>query len=183
MDDQIKQIAERLKGLRDVLELTPEEVANVCDLPVDQYLKMENGDSDISVSVLQSIAREYNISLDVLMFGEEPRMSTYYITRQGAGVSVERTKVYKYQSLAAGFQRRKMNPFIVTVEPKTDQDIYLNRHEGQEFNMVIEGRMLLDINGKKLTLNPGDSVYFDSAQPHGMLALDGKALKFLAIII
>ena len=49
--------------------------------------------------------------------------------------------------------------------------------------MVIEGRMLLDINGKKLTLNPGDSVYFDSAQPHGMLALDGKALKFLAIII
>ncbi|MGP1476740.1 MAG: helix-turn-helix domain-containing protein [Phocaeicola sp.] len=183
MDDQIKQIAERLKGLRDVLELDPEEVAKVCDLPVNQYLKMESGDSDISVSVLQAIARQYNIPLDVLMFGEEPRMNTYYITRQGAGISVERTKAYKYQSLAAGFQGRKMDPFIVTVEPKDNQDIYYNRHEGQEFNMVIEGRMLLDINGKKLTLNPGDSVYFDSNLPHGMLALDRKTLKFLAIII
>lgn len=184
MSDQIKQIAERLQGLRDVLELTPEEVAESCQLSVEAYLGMESGEKDISVSALQKIARKYGIALDVLMFGEEPKMSSYFLTRRGAGVSVERTKAYKYESLASGFRGRKIDPFIVTVEPKPeDTPVYFNSHEGQEFNLVIEGRMLLNINGKELILNPGDSLYFDSAQPHGMMALDGKTVKFLAVIL
>lgn len=184
MSDQIKQIAERLQGLRDVLELTPQEVAESCQLTVEEYLGMESGEKDISVSALQKIARKYGIALDVLMFGEEPKMSAYFLTRRGTGVSVERTKAYKYESLASGFRGRKVDPFIVTVEPKPENTaIYFNSHEGQEFNLVIEGRMLLNINGKELILNPGDSLYFDSAQPHGMMALDGKTVKFLAVIM
>lgn len=184
MSDQIKQIAERLRGLRDVLELTPEEVAESCQFTVEEYWGMESGEKDISVSALQKISRKYGIALDVLMFGEEPKMSSYFLTRCGTGVSVERTKAYKYQSLASGFRGRKMEPFIVTVEPKpADTPIYFNSHEGQEFNLVIEGRMLLNINGKELILNPGDSLYFNSAQPHGMKALDDKMVKFLAVIM
>lgn len=184
MSDHLKQIAERLKGLREVLELTPEEVAESCQLTVDQYLGMESGEKDISVSALQKIARKYGIALDVLMFGEEPKMSSYFLTRCGTGVSVERTKAYKYQSLASGFRGRDMDPFIVTVEPKPeDTPIYFNSHEGQEFNWVIEGRMLLNLNGKELILNPGDSLYFNSSTPHGMKALDGKTVKFLAVIL
>ena len=179
MSDQIKQIAERLQGLRDVLELTPDEVAKSCQLSVEEYLGMESGEKDISVSALQKIARKYGIALDVLMFGEEPKM-----TRCGSGVSVERTKAYKYQSLASGFRGRKADPFIVTVEPKPENTpIHFNSHEGQEFNLVIEGRMLLNINGKELILNPGDSLYFDSSIPHGMMALDDKTVKFLAVIL
>ena len=179
MSDQIKQIAERLRGLRDVLELTSQEVAESCQLTVEEYLGMESGEKDISVSALQKIARKYGIALDVLMFGEEPKMSAYFLTRCGTGVSVERTKAYKYESLASGFRGRKVDPFIVP----EDTPIYFNSHEGQEFNLVIEGRMLLNINGKELILNPGDSLYFDSAQPHGMMALDGKTVKFLAVIM
>ena len=182
MSDQIKQIAERLQGLRDVLELTPDEVAKSCQLSVEEYLGMESGEKDISVSALQKIARKYGIALDVLMFGEEPKMSSYFLTRCGSGVSVERTKAYKYQSLASGFRGRKADPFIVTVEPE-NTPIHFNSHEGQEFNLVIEGRMLLNINGKELILNPGDSLYFDSSIPHGMMALDDKTVKFLAVIL
>lgn len=184
MNEQIMQIAERLRGLREALELTPEEVAACCQLSVDNYLELESGNTDISVSVLQQIARRYEVSLDVLMFGEEPKMKSYFLTRHGKGVSVERTKAYKYESLASGFRRRMADPFIVTVEPKPeDNPIHFNTHEGQEFNFVIEGRLLLNINGKELILNEGDSLYFDSAQPHGMMALDGKTVKFLAVIL
>lgn len=165
------------------MELTPEEVAESCHLTVEEYLDMESGETDISVSVLQQIARKYGIALDVLMFGEEPKMNTYFLTRCGAGVSVERTKAYRYQSLASGFRGRTADPFLVTVEPKPDDTpMHFNSHEGQEFNLVIEGRMLLNLNGKELILNPGDSLYFDSSIPHGMKALDGKTVKFLAII-
>ena len=194
MDEQIKQIAERLRGLRDALDLSAEEVAALdlsaeevasdCNLPVEEYRALESGESDLSVSLLQRIAHKYGITLDELMFGEEPKMKSYFLTRKGTGVSVERTKAYKYESLASGFKDRIADPFIVTVEPKPEGTaVYFNTHEGQEFNLVIEGRLLLNINGKELILNPGDSLYFDSSKPHGMLALDGKTVKFLAVVM
>jgi transcriptional regulator with XRE-family HTH domain len=182
MDDQIKQIAERLRGLRDVLELSAEDLSNDCDIPVEEYVQAETGESDISVSMLQKIAHKYNIALDALMFGEEPKMNTYFITRAGKGTSIERTKAYKYQSLAGGFKNRIADPFMVTVEPN-DKPIYFNSHSGQEFNLVTEGQMLISINGKELILNEGDSIYFNSKLPHGMKAMNGKIVRFLAVIM
>ena len=184
MDEQIKQIGERVHGLRDALDLSIEEMAADCQLDLKQYQQIESGESDISVSTLQRIAHRFDIPLDVLMFGEEPKMNSYFLTRKGTGISVERTKAYKYESLASGFRNRKADPFIVTVEPKPDDTpMYYNTHSGQEFNLVIEGRLLLSINGKELVLNPGDSLYFNSSLPHGMKALDGKTVKFLAIVM
>lgn len=183
MDEQLKQIGERLKGLRDVLDLTVDELAKLCGITPEQYLKMESGDSELSVANLQKIAKEYNISLDVLMFGEEPKMSTYFLTRKGQGQHVERRKAYNYESLASGFRGRKADPFIVTVEPKPgDAPQEMNSHSGQEFNMVIEGEMELTIGKKKVTLYEGDSIYFDATQPHGMRTINDKQVKFLAII-
>lgn len=144
MNEQIKQIAERLAGLRDALEITPEEMAKVCNLTPEQYMKLESGTVDISVSVLHQISQAYGVELTTLMFGDEPKMSSYFITRKGKGIAVERTKAYKYQSLAAGFVGRKADPFMVTVHPAPDgTPIYLNSHPGQEYNMVLKGRMFI----------------------------------------
>lgn len=184
MNEQIRQIAERLAGLRDALEITPEEMAQVCKLTTEQYLQLESGTVDISVSVLHQISQAYGVELTTLMFGDEPKMSAYFITRKGKGIAVERTKAYKYQSLAAGFVGRKADPFQVTVHPKPDDEpLYLNTHPGQEYNLILNGRMLLQINGKDLILEEGDSIYFNSELPHGMKALDGEKVVFLAIIL
>ena len=157
MCDPIKSIATRLRGLREVLELSEQEVADSCRLSVDEYRDMESGDADISVNVLQTIARRYGISLDVLMFGEEPKMNSYFITRAGTGVSVERRAAYKYEALASGFRDRRADPFIVTVEPSAaDAPMHLNCHTGQEMNYVLEGRLLIGLNGKEIVLNTGD---------------------------
>jgi len=183
MNEEIIQIAERLKGLRDVLDVSVEEMAEKCNVPVGEYLKIESGTVDISVSILHRISQAYGIELTTLMFGDEPKMSSYFVTRKGKGISVERTKAYKYQSLAAGFSKRKADPFMVTVHPKPDDEpIYQNTHPGQEYNYVINGRLLIQINGKDIVLDEGDSIYFNSEAPHGMKALDGKEVRFLAII-
>ena len=76
MEEQIIQIAERLRGLRDVLDLTIDDVICECGISREEYEKAESGSSDISVGMLQKISRQYNIPLDTLMFGEEPKMST-----------------------------------------------------------------------------------------------------------
>jgi transcriptional regulator with XRE-family HTH domain len=184
MNEQIKQMAERLRGLRDALEITAEEMAETCDLTTEAYLALESGTVDISVSLLHRVAHKYNVELTALMFGDEPTMNSYFVTRRGKGVSVERTHAYKYRSLAAGFARRRADPFMVTVHPKPDSEpVYLNTHAGQEFNYVVSGRLLLRIHGKDLVLEEGDSIYFNSELPHGMKALDGQIVRFLAIIL
>ena len=166
MEEAIKQIGERLKGLRDVLDIPAEEIANLCGITLEQYEKMENGER-----------------LDVLLFGEEPHMNSYFLTRKGQGLHIERRKAYNYESLASGFRGRTADPFIVTVEPKpADAPKEMNSHNGQEFNMVLEGTMELTIGNKTLTLNEGDSIYFDATQPHGMRAMNECPVKFLAII-
>lgn len=184
MDEQIKLIAERLVGLRDAMNIPTEEIAKVCELTVPQYLELESGNVDISVSTLHKISKAYGVELTTLMFGDEPKMSSYFVTRKDKGISVERTKAYKYQSLAAGFVGRKADPFLVTVHPKPEETpIYLNSHKGQEFNLVLSGKLFLQINNKELILEEGDSVYFNSELPHGMKALNGEKVCFLAIII
>ena len=95
MEDQIKQIGQRLKGLREVLDIPAEEVAQLCGVTVDHYMKMEEGEADPSVYRLSKISKRYGIALDVLLFGEEPRMKGYFLTRRNQGLSGERRKDYR----------------------------------------------------------------------------------------
>ncbi len=184
MATDLKQIGERIKGLREAIELSTSTMANKLEVEENDYIMYEAGQKDISISFLQRIEREFNVDLATLMFGEEPHMSSYFVTRKDKGVSVERVSAYKYQSLTAGFSNNLAEVFIVTVEPKpNDIDYFKNIHAGQEFNMVLEGSMAININGKDIILEEGDSIYFDSSLPHGMKALNGKQVKFLAVIL
>ena len=184
MEEAIKQIGERLKGLRDVLDIPAEEIAETCGITLDKYEKIEKGEVDITISNLMKIAKKYGVSTEELIFAEAPHMKSYYVTRKGQGMSIERTKAYKYQSLVGGFVNHKADVFIVTVEPKPEaHTIYKNSHPGQEFNLVLEGKMELYIGGKTMVLEEGDSIYFDSTKPHGMLAVGDKAVKFLAFTV
>lgn len=180
--DFIHQIAERIRGLRDALDITSSQMAAECGVAPQVLADYESGTVDIPVSFLHRLSAQYGVELSVLMFGNEPTMKSYFITRAGKGVKVERTGAYSYQDLAAGFQRRLMAPFMVTVEPsKEEGPLTLNTHEGQEFNYVVEGTLEITIAGHTNTLNPGDTIMFDARQPHGLRAV-GSTVKMLAII-
>ena len=182
MNTQIKQIAQRLHGLRDALDLTTEKVAEKCGVSREDYEKYESGNHDIPMSFICDMAQVFDVETTALISGNDPHSLAFSVTRKGNGTSVERTKVYKYQSLAHGFRNAKAEPFEVTVEP-SDKPIHLNSHLGQEFNFILEGIMDLQIAGNDILLNPGDSIYFDSSKPHGMKAMNGEKVKFLAVII
>jgi len=184
MEEAIKQIGERLKGLREVLDIPAKEIAELCDVTLEHYQKIENGDADPGVYRLSKIAKRYGIDLDVLLFGEEPRMNSYFVTRKGQGLSVNRRKDYKYQSLGSGFRGRKVDPYLVTVDPLPENENHnKNHHEGQEFDIIFEGTLEITIGEKVITLNPGDSIYFDSGENHCMRAIGDEPCKFLCIVI
>jgi transcriptional regulator with XRE-family HTH domain len=184
MEEQIKQIAERIRGLRDIYGISAAEMAAKLEISLEIYQSYESGLADIPVSILYRLAHAFKLELSSLLTGEEPRLHTYSLTRKEKGVSVERRKEYKYQSLASNFINKKGEPFIVTVEPKDPETaLSLNSHPGHEFNYILEGAIKIVVGKNELILNEGDSLYFDSSAAHGMQALNGKPARFLAIIL
>lgn len=184
MEESIKQIGQRLRGLREVLDISAEEIAELCGITLEHYQRIEEGEADPGVYRLTKIAKRYGISLDVLLFGEEPHMSSYYVTRSGRGLSVDRHNDYKYQSLANGFRGRKVDPYLVTVDPLPGNTKHRkDRHEGQEFDVIISGCLELTLGEKVIRLSKGDSVYFNSNIEHSLNAVGEKPCVFLTIVI
>lgn len=184
MSDQIKQIASRIKALREISGISIETLAKELKVSSDLYKEYESGTVDIPVGFLYEIANKFKVELTAILTGENPKLHTYCLVRKGKGVNVERRKQYKYLNLSYNFVNKKIETFHVTVEPESeDAPVHLSSHPGQEFNYVLEGTLMIVIDGHQLTLNEGDSLYFDSNYPHGMKALNGQTAKFLAVII
>lgn len=183
MTEEMHQIAKRIKEIREISDIPAETMAANLKIPAEQYLDYENGTADIPVSFIYEIAQWFNIELSVLLGGNNPKLRVYGVVRKGKGLNLERRKQYKYENLAYNFSHKKAEPFMVTIDPDETKTAAFNSHPGQEFNYVLEGTMLINIDGHETILNEGDSIYFNSAYRHNMKALNNKQVKFLAIII
>lgn len=182
MSEQIRMIAERMRELREIARYSMEEVASMLEIPVNEYVSYESGKKDIPIGFLNEFAARFNVDLTELLTGNSPKLHRYTLVRNDKGMCVKRRSPYQYHSLACNFINKKAEPFLVTVLPGNNSTVSLNTHPGQEFNYVLEGNLMIVIDGKELVLNKGDSLYFDATLPHGMKALDNERAKFLAII-
>ena len=180
VNEQIKQIAQRIHYLRDALDISAEEVSKKISIPLEEYLEYENGEVDIPISVIYSTAAALGVDPTELMLGEAPRMAEYCVTRKDNGVSIERYPGYSFEALAHNYIGRDKEPMIVTIS-SSDKKSDLVSHSGQEFNYVLEGTIGVTLGTRTFILNKGDSIYFNPAIPHGQFAVDGIA-KFLTII-
>jgi transcriptional regulator with XRE-family HTH domain len=184
MKEKMKEIAQRVSELRELSEVSLNEIADHLNIPVDTYKSYEEGKNDIPASVLYEIAQKLNVDMGLLLTGEETRMHIFTVTRKDKGVRVERRKQYKYENLAEKFIHKKAEPFIVTVKPRNEEGKpSTNSHPGQEFNYVIKGSLKIYIHDNEIVLEKGDSIFFDSSYKHAMEALNSEKAKFLAIIL
>jgi mannose-6-phosphate isomerase-like protein (cupin superfamily) len=184
MNEQIRQIADRIRSLREIARLSVETCAQDLAIPLATYREYESGVTDIPVSFLYQVAQKFQVELSSILTGEEPRLRIYSVTRGGRGVKVERRKDYDYQSLAFNFIDKKMEPFLITVEPRPEAaPIPLNVHPGQEFQYLLEGTLKIVVGGHEVVLAAGDSIYFDSSHPHGIQAIGSAPAKSVAVIL
>jgi len=183
MTDQLQEMGERIKALREIEEITRETMAVKCEVSLADYISYENGEKDFSFSFLYNAANALGVDVVDLMSGDSPKLSTCCMVKKGGGFEVKRRASYDYRHLAFTFRHKMAEPFMVTVEPKEDVVPVLHAHEGQEFNYVVEGQMTFYIGEISYELDEGDSIYFDSGIPHAMKANLGKPCKFLAVVM
>ncbi len=186
MIDMIREIAERLRGMRDVLAISEEEMAVVTDLSVEEYRVYESGDRDFPFTFLYKAAHHFGIDLTELTTGESPHLTGYTIVRSGQGMPIRRRQGFEYLNVASRFRGRIAEPFIVTapyVEGAETAELIMNRHEGQEMDYILSGTLRMKIGEHEEVLNEGDTIYYDSGLPHGMVAIDGEPCRLLAVVI
>ncbi|GHU21540.1 XRE family transcriptional regulator [Spirochaetia bacterium] len=182
MTEEVQDIIQRVKVLREIADISGETLSQKLGFSTLEYRQWESGESDFPVGALIKIAEFFQVDLAELIKGEPSRLKTYCLTRAGEAPEVSRRPMYRYWNLAYTFHRKKAEPFLVEAKADTSDTIALNTHPGQEFDYVIEGTLQISVGGHVLDLNPGDSIYYDSQEPHGMRAIGGTSARFLALV-
>jgi transcriptional regulator with XRE-family HTH domain len=186
MSDNNREIAQRLKGLREMMDISVKEMTLVTGLSEEEYSSYETGKKDFSVTMLYNCAERFGVDITELLTGVSPTLSSFSIVRAGQGVKTERRHNFSYEHLATHFRDRTAEPFLVVApyeKGAENKPIALSSHKGQEMDFILSGSLLINIGGRVDVLKQGDTVYYDSAQPHGMVAVGGSECKFLAIVL
>ena len=186
LDMKIREMAARIRELREIEGFTVEEMAEKTETTVEEYVACETGMSDLNYAFLYKCASAFSIDVVNLIEGTTPKLKSYFVSRKGDAPKISEAHGMAYYNMAYGFKNRISEPLYVISkydENAQDKPIELTTHKGQEIDIVVEGSLMVQVGDHQKVLNAGDSIYFDSSVPHGERAVNGTDCIFYAIVL
>ena len=186
LDFKIKEMAGRIRALREIEGLDPAQMAAKTGISTEEYIRCESGESDLNFAFIYRCALALNVNVTEIIEGYSPKLKSYTVTRAGAGQEIAKAHGMVYYNMAYAFQNRIAEPLFVRSaysEEAQHRDIELTTHAGQELDIVIEGKLMVQVGEHTEVLSAGDTIYYDSDTPHGMIAVGGKDCVFYAIVL
>ena len=182
----LMEIAERIREMREIVGYTEAEMAEKTEVSVEQYRSYEQGTVDFPFTFMHKCALAFGVELTDLLEGQSAKLSSYTVTRRGMGPVTASEDGITIQNMAAMFRQKLATPYWVTYQyPKElqSQPIHTTTHAGQEFDLVVKGTLRVRVGEHEEVLHEGDSIFYKSSTPHGMIAVDGQDCVFLAMIM
>ena len=186
MDYKIQEVARRIQELREISGFTTAEMAARTGLTEEEYIQCELGNRNLSIAFLYRCTLCFGVDFGDLLEGSSPKLRSYALTRKGEGQRIEEAHHMVGFNLASGFRNRIGLPLYMEMNYRSGaeyEDIELTTHEGQECDIVISGTMKIQIGSHTEILHAGDTIYYDSSVPHGMVAVGGETCTFYAIVL
>lgn len=181
MVQALAEIGLRIKGLREACDVTREEMARDLGVSVETYDAWERTGADVPISAIYHMAHAFGVEFTEILTGTAAKLDSYQVVRAGEGREVDRYPGYHFEDLAWRYTGKIMQPLLVVLDP-SDEPAKLVAHEGQEFNLVLEGTVVVTWDGKEFELHAGDCIYFNPAHPHGQRCGSDIPAKFVTII-
>ena len=176
------EIGARLRELREVSDYTIEDLAAELHISPELYASYEKNGKDVPISVIYEIANKFKVDFTEIVTGQSAKLETWHMIRKGGGKVINRNPEYHFEDLAFRYANKVMQPLLVTLEP-SDAVAKLITHSGQEFNLVLEGTVIVTLGDRDFVLNEGDSIYFNPTIPHGQRCGNvGERARFLTVI-
>ena len=183
---KIKEIASRIKELREIQNLSISEMAKLTGVTEEEYLSCEQGEIDLNFAFIYRCANALKVNVTDIIEGYSPNLKSYTVTRSGNAQKVGQAHGMTYYNLASAFKSRIAEPLYVVSkysESAQNKPMDLTTHNGQECDLIIEGNLMVQIGNHTEILGPGDSIYYNSDTPHGLRAVGGKDCIFYAIVL
>ncbi|MFZ5867748.1 MAG: helix-turn-helix domain-containing protein [Thermodesulfobacteriota bacterium] len=176
---------QRLRASRESRGFTLQELSEKTGIAADVLGQVEAGETILPLGQLIKLSNALAMSMSVLISEGEQAFTIVRADQRRRfarfGKSRQTSHGYEYESLAAGKKDRRMEPFIVTLQPASSDEP--STHDGQEFIYVLEGEMEVLVDDTREVLRPGDAVYYDSTSTHLVRAHGDKPAKILAVLI
>ncbi len=184
--DKLCEVAKRIKEMREIAGISTEEMATRTEVLLDEYLEYEQGNRDFPFTFIYKCSLVFGIGITDLLEGQSAHLSSYTVTRKGAGQDTAKENGIEIKSLAPLFRDKIAEPYFVKYEFEEklqNAPIHLTTHSGQEFDFVLSGRLKVQVGDNVEYLGEGDSIYYNSSTPHGMIAVDGADCTFVAVVL
>jgi len=186
LEFKIREITDRIRELRTILGYSEADLAKKLGMREDEYISYEAGEEELNFAFLYNCAQALDVDVTELIEGTAPLLRSYILTRSGEGRRVEQAHGMTYYNLAYKFRDRVAEPLFVHStfnEAAQLRPIEVTTHTGQEFDIVINGYLKVQLGNHTEILGPGDTIYYDSSTPHGMIATNGGDCDFYAIVL
>ena len=183
---KLMEVATRIREMREIFSLSAEEMAEKTEVSVQEYKDYEEGKLDFPFTFIHKCSLAFGIGITDLLEGRSANLSSYTVTRKGQGQETAKEDGISIQNLAPLFRRKIAEPYWVRYEYKPElqnKPIHLAKHSGQEFDFVMSGKLKVQIGDNVEYLETGDSIYYNSSTPHGMIAVGGEDCLFVAVVL
>lgn len=178
---ELAEIGMRIKGLRESCDVSREEMAAELGVSLGTYTQWEETGADVPISAIYHMAHHFGVEFTEILTGTAAKLNTYHVVRKGEGREVDRYPGYHFEDLAWRYTGKIMQPLLVELDP-SDEPAKMVTHTGQEFNLVLEGTVIVSWGDKEFELNAGDCIYFNPECPHGQRCGGDTTAKFVTII-
>ena len=163
-------IGSRLRRLRLRKSMGLIELSKHTGLSPALLSKLERDVMYPTLPTLLRIAMVFSVGLE-FFFNPEPGPLVEIVRKKDRLQLPETTEsadpAYFFESLDFPVSDRAFNSYLAEFQPVSAERCRLHEHAGVEFLYVIAGKIELRIGTVTHELGEGDSIYFDSAVPHG----------------
>lgn len=175
-------IGKKLKTTRLSKGLTIQGLTNLSGVSANMISRIERGLTVPSVKILMKLASALGMSIGYFV-EEAEKSSTVILTRKGQG---EPLFFYKdkqqINSLTQGLQDPSFTVLHDTLEKNCNSGGGPMVHTGEEFVMVLKGRLEFIIQNDKYILESGDSLSFKASLPHLWRNLENGPTEVLWVV-
>ena len=186
VSNQLLDVALRIREMREIVGYSEAQMAEKTEVSLELYREYEAGMADLPFTFMHKCAKIFGLELTELLEGHSAKLSGYTVTRKGKGMVTASEDGITIQDMAAMFRQKLATPYWVTYqysEDLQDEPIHTTTHDGQEFDLVLKGAMRIKVGEHEEVLREGDSIFYKSSTPHGMIAIDGQDCVFLSMIM
>ncbi|MFH0810527.1 MAG: cupin domain-containing protein [Pseudomonadota bacterium] len=179
MNGAALKIGEKLRRLRSSNSLTQEELANRAFLTKGFISQLERDQTSPSIATLKDILDVFGVRMDEF-FKDDQQVTAVY-KKANRVLTSDSTEGYSVEVLVPDAQNRRMDPVLVTLQSGEQTEAH-GPHEGEEFGLVLQGRVALKVDNAAHKLGKGDCFYFSARSVHSVENCGPHAARILWVV-